>query len=217
MLQLNTFNGSSTRSDLELPSTWLTPGSALHRVDGYAPNWGTTGEINPQLDRQVGRLLTTSANYSTYNGRWQDQLYPQSQAVDPKQQQDEIPLSEEYEAPTPASPSIQSPQFDGPSNKRKSDMSRAREKAVRGQQKSYMRVFPRVNKKSLRRPPIPRTFCTMPGCTKSVAREADIRRHLKTQHGGQKYRCYLCLNEAEKVGGSKQADHLYGVKYNLME
>ena len=217
MLQLNTFDRSSTRFSLQVPWTWPTPGTAVHSIDEYAPNWGTAGEINSQQDRQTGRLLTASTNYTTHDRSLLNPLYPQLQVMESKKQQHQMSPSEDDEASPSISASFQTPQSDEASIQRKPDWSKARKKADRRQQRSYMRVFPRVNKKSLRRPPVPRTFCTMPGCTKSVAREADIRRHLKTQHGGERYKCYLCLEGKDEIGGSKQADHLFGVKYNLME
>ncbi len=72
----------------------------------------------------------------------------------------------------------------------------------------------RLPKKAPRASYLPRTPCPIPGCEVTVARPTDIRRHLSTRHGGERYACLLCAAER---GNANRVEHLYGTKYNLLE
>jgi len=92
--------------------------------------------------------------------------------------------------------------------------SAAKQESTRRQHRVQKQPIPRLTRRTTKAPHLPRTPCPIPGCEVTVARPTDIRRHLSTRHGGERYACLLCAAER---GNTNRVEHLYGTKYNLLE
>ena len=193
---------------------WLEPASRITPASDSLAIQAMGWEDELQSCQEMGFLSSDIMSYYSgyedldiYHGEW-----PPISADTEHSQPRLLPL----QGPDPSSDLSERgrSQFETSTIPKSPERPAVKRKPGRSQYKVQKQPIQRLPKRSSRAPYLPRTPCPIPGCEVTVARPTDIRRHLSTRHGGERYACLLCAAER---GNANRVEHLYGTKYNLLE